>query len=152
MTQFTKHLTLNFKAVLRAKIFKFFKKSIWMYVMASVMIAVGYELFGGTYTIGLYVFLILMLVAIMAMLLGSWVLSRKLAFDADVTFSEENITISHRNLHQEIEQRDWSWIKKITMGKTAIWIEINQRPPFIMHLLKSTLTEEEVLFFKQKLK
>lgn len=73
----------------------------------------------------------------------------KMEFDAEVTFSEEKITIRHRN-KDLVETKDWNWIKKISATKDRFVLVVNQRQQFVISLAKDELTQDEIAFFERK--
>lgn len=75
---------------------------------------------------------------------------KKIEFDAEVTFSEEKITIKHRN-KDLVETKDWNWIKKISATKDRFVLVVNQRQQFVISLAKEELTPTEIAFFETKI-
>lgn len=74
---------------------------------------------------------------------------KKMGFDAEVTYSEEKITIRHRN-KDLVETKDWNWIKKISATKDRFVLVVNQRQQFVISLAKDELTQDEIAFFERK--
>ena len=72
-------------------------------------------------------------------------------FDAIVEFNENEIKINHNN-KDEIETKDWSWIKKIDIKAERVWLTINELRPFAISLPKSKLSDVEINFFEQIVK
>jgi hypothetical protein len=74
--------------------------------------------------------------------------ARKSNFDADITFSEENILIRHRN-KDLAETKEWSWIKKIDITQAAIVFVTEQDRRFLISFSKNNLSQDEQLFFSK---
>ncbi len=74
----------------------------------------------------------------------------QMEFDAEVTFSEEKITIKHRN-KDLVETKDWNWIKNISATKDRFVLVINQRQQFVISLAKDELTQADIAFFENKI-
>jgi hypothetical protein len=89
----------------------------------------------------------LMLILFPLQFLSAKVLAKKINFDADVEFSNEAITVKHRN-KDSIEHKDWSWIREINFKKDSIWLVINNTIPFGIGLRKDKLSSDEIAFFE----
>lgn len=72
--------------------------------------------------------------------------ANKFKFDADIEFSKHEIKILHRN-KDEVEIKDWTWIKNINQSKTHFWLTINQMQPLIVSLSKEKMNPSEIEFF-----
>ncbi|TVZ15979.1 YcxB family protein [Maribacter sp. MAR_2009_72] len=147
----TKSVVSNFKHIMSGKMYFFFKKSVWSYLLATLMIAVVVPIKQYNFiTSFLIYFFGLMLIVFPIMIMAAKVQGEKMEFDAEVTFSEEKIAIRHRN-KDLVETKDWNWIKKISATKDRFVLVVNQRQQFVIALAKDELTQEEIAFFETKI-
>jgi len=63
--------------------------------------------------------------------------------------SKEHVIIINHNNNDEIDEKNWDWIKSMEPNKDRIWLIINQYPPFVITIPKSKLKPEEIDFFDQ---
>lgn len=61
--------------------------------------------------------------------------------------SKEHVIIINHNNNDEIDEKNWDWIKSMESNKDRIWLTINQYPPFVITIPKSKLKPEEIDFF-----
>lgn len=140
-----KRLVSSFDNILRGKIYYFMKKSIWRYLLASLIL--GYLTpINEINSIGSALIYFTGINIILWPLQYLSAKAQEKTFDALVEFDEREIKINHNN-QDLIEIKDWSWIKKIEMNQDRIWLTINQSKPFGVSIPKSKLTTSEIDFF-----
>ena len=83
------------------------------------------------------------------MYLSSKYAASKNLFDADVEFTNDKITIKHRNKNL-VEEKDWLWIKALKSTNDYFVLELNQSPSFVIHFSKSKLSQEQIDFFENR--
>ncbi len=81
-------------------------------------------------------------------LLSSWLLARKTDFDAIVHFTDAEIRIEHQN-REEVETRDWSWVRRIDRRGGRFWFIIDQDPPLSLNIPESALQQSEIAFLER---
>jgi len=146
----TIHLQSTFEAMLTGKFYFFIKKSLWRYLACSVLLAVVQpHWFGSTLSTFIYLFGGLVCISIVAMYLSSKYAASKNLFDADVEFTDDRITIKHRN-KDLVEEKDWLWIKALKSTDDYFVLELNQSPSFIIHFSKSKLSQAQIDFFENR--
>jgi len=146
----TIRLQSTFNSILTGKFYNFTKRSLWRYMAASALFAFAKpDLFGSFFYTFLYFFFGVICVAIIAMYLSSKSMAKKNLFDADVEFTDDQITINHRN-KDLVEKKDWLWIKAIKSTDDYFVLEINQTPSLIIHFSKSKLSQEQIDFFENR--
>jgi hypothetical protein len=138
--------------MMRGKIYFFFKKSIWRYLIGTLIIGFLAPLgsFNGTTSFVIY-FAGLMMIVFPLMIISAKVMANKMKLDADIEFGEEKIIINHRN-KELVETKDWNWIKEIDSKKNRFYFVLNERTPFGISIPKFDLTSEEIEFFERKKK
>ncbi|PKA96726.1 hypothetical protein B0O79_0365 [Flavobacteriaceae bacterium MAR_2009_75] len=147
----TKSVVSNFKHIMSGKMYFFFKKSVWRYLLATLMIAVVVPLKQYNVFISFLIYFFgLLLIVFPIMIMAASVQGKQMEFDAELTFSEEKITIRHRN-KDLVETKDWNWIKKISATKDRFVLVVNQRQQFVISLAKDELTQAEIAFFETKI-
>jgi hypothetical protein len=128
----------------------FFEKSIWVYLLATIVIAHLAPLGPlDSFVSFIIYFISLMVLVVSLMVLSAKMMARRLSFDADVTFGEKEITVAHRN-KALTEVKDWGWVKKIDSKKDQFYLVLKGRTPFTVSIPKSKLTDEEIAFFERK--
>jgi len=132
------------------KWYYFFRKSIWYYLLATLIFGVVLPLdaYNGITSFLIY-FFGLLLIVIPLMIMAAKIQGAKMEFDADITFSEETITIKHHN-KELVETKDWNWIKNIIDKKHSFYFVINTQKRFGIAIAKGELKPEEIEFFKKK--
>ncbi|MEN7547559.1 hypothetical protein AAG747_06560 [Rapidithrix thailandica] len=151
MMEVSKYVTANFKSILRAKLYNFFQRSLWRYILAVMIIAyVIPETFGSFVQTFMGLLSILLSVVFLLIVISSKIFSKKMYFDAVIVFTETSIILNHQNSSKEKEEKDWSWIKKISENAKHFWLKTNEYPPFYIYLDKEKLTDQEIEFFKSK--
>lgn len=145
----TKRITIDYNSVLKAKIYFFFKRSIWRYLLAILVVAYIFPLNPPGFLLSglIYFFAFIIVILVPLYHFSSVMLAKKIDFDADVTFSEANIVIAHKN-KQSTETKDWSWIRSIDITANNVWLVTNEVPRFLISLSKNKLSESEWLFFE----
>ena len=146
----TIHLQSTFEAMLTGKFYFFIKKSLWRLLACSALIAVVQpQWFGSTLSTFIYLFGGFVSVSIIGMYLSSKYAASKNLFDADVEFTNDKITIKHRNKNL-VEEKDWLWIKALKSTNDYFVLELNQSPSFVIHFSKSKLSQEQIDFFENR--
>lgn len=147
----TKRIVSNFDHMLKGKMYFFFKKSIWKYLIATL--AIGFlaplPTYNGITSFAIY-FLGLMLILWPLLIVSAKVKGKKMEFDADIEFNDDNIIVKHRN-KALVETKSWDWIKKIDNRKDRFYFVLNERYRFGISIPKSSLKNEEVEFFERKI-
>ncbi|WP_299780017.1 hypothetical protein [uncultured Formosa sp.] len=146
----TQRLVSNFNTILRAKIYLFLKKSIWKYLILTAIM--GYLIpINNTHPFvsALLYFLGVMLILWPLQYFSAKTLGKTINFDALVEFNQDKIIINHTN-KDEIETKNWNWIKRIELKKDKIWLTLNLSRPFVISIPKSKLQQSEIDFFKLK--
>lgn len=139
----TKRIVINQQSLLLGKLRNFFRRSIIKYFISSIFIAIGIPtLFGGFIWTFLGTFVCLCILSMIAIYFSSKFQSKKMQFDANVTFNEAEIIIEHLN-KQLIERKNWDWILRSQENKYGFFITIQKRPRFELILLKTGLTDNE---------
>lgn len=146
----TKRITINYNSVLKAKLYFFFKRSLWRYLFAILIIAYIFPLNPPGFLLSGLIYFSLFAVVILVPLyhFSSVTLAKKIDFDAEVTFSEANIVVVHKN-KQSTETKDWTWIRNIDITANNVWLVTNESPRFLISLSKNKLSESEWLFFEE---
>lgn len=147
---FKKHLIVNFKSILKSKIYNFLEKSIWKYfILTGIIGIVKPDLFGSSLKTAFSLFIIIISLVIILMIVSSILMSNKIKFDFQVEFTDSEIIFHADN--QDSEKKDWNWIKSIKENRNHFWLEVDEFPPFLINLRKEKLTTEEIEFFKSKI-
>ncbi|WP_142688325.1 hypothetical protein [Chitinophaga polysaccharea] len=146
----TKRITIDYNSVLKAKIYFFFKRSIWRYLFAILPIAYIFPLNPPGFLLsGLIYFFIFTIVILVPLYHFSSVrMAKKIDFDAEVTFTDAHIVVVHKN-RQSTEIKEWTWIRNIDITSNNIWLVTNEVPRFLISLSKNNLSENERLFFEE---
>ncbi|MBC9933494.1 hypothetical protein [Chitinophaga qingshengii] len=144
----TKKVQSDYNSILRAKLYFFFRKSLWLYLLGMLLLA--YELplpsWGVIPSAIVYFFVFVVLVLIPVYHFSTKMLEKKIGFDAVITFSEQNIVIRHIN-KELTEIKQWDWIKQINLAPNAVWLVTDQSFRFAITLPKNKLDENEWEFF-----
>lgn len=145
-----KRIQSGYNQILRAKIYFFFKRSIWRYLLGMIILGFVCPLNPpGAIVSALIYFLIFMVIILIPVYhFGSKVMAKRSAFDADVEFNEQNITVKHRNKDLE-EVKEWTWIRQIDITGKAVFLVVNQANQFVISLPNNSLSEEEIQFFRK---
>jgi hypothetical protein len=147
----TKRLSSNQQSILLAKVQNFIKRSLFKYLIASVLLAMGApSLLGGFVWTLLGTFVACCLLSFLAMYLSSKSQSAKNNFDANVTFEESEITIEHLN-GSLLEKRKWDWIINYEENKYGFFLTIQKQPRVYLILAKTKLTKNEENAFRSLL-
>ena len=151
MDKMTKQrLVSNFDNILRAKIYFFLKKSIWKYLISSILLGFLKPIGGLNSIVSAIIYFIGINVILWPLqYLSAKALAKTINFDADVEFGESKILINHNN-KELTETKDWSWIKKIDINTDRVWLTINQKRPFGISIPISKLSESDISLFRQK--
>lgn len=146
----TKRITINYNSVLKAKIYFFFRRSLWRYLFAILVIAYIFPLNPPGFLLSGLIYFFGFAIVVLAPLyhFSSVMMAKKIDFDADVTFSEAHITVVHRN-KQATEIKEWTWISNIDITSNNVWLVTKEAPRFLISLNKNKLSESELLFFEE---
>ncbi|NLR57650.1 hypothetical protein HGH93_06045 [Chitinophaga polysaccharea] len=149
----TKRIQTTYNTVLRAKMYFFFRKSIWMYLLGMLML--GYALpleNAGMLLSALIYFIIFALVILVPVYhFSTQMMVRKAHLDANIEFNEQGIIIRHIDSNT-IETKSWDWIKRIDISRKDILLIVDHPTRFLIALEKSKLTAPEIQFFLDKKK
>jgi len=142
----TKRIVSNYINILKGKLYFFIKKSIWKYILATLLITSvsPIDSLSILTSFTLY-FLGLMIIIIPLILISAKIQANKTSFDAYLTFNDKNIIVHHRN-KELIETKKWSWIKKIDNKRDTFYLIVNQKTPFAILIQKNKLTAEQICF------
>ncbi len=154
----TIRIVVNFKYALKGKFYQFFKKSMYLYLAASLLIGYANPLENqGIFISGMIYFLILCSIVFFLYILMAFIMPPIIGFDADVTFTENEIILKHRNKN-DIEKRDWTTIKKIDESKTMFYLHVDRHAVAarsganLFYIPKDKLSKEALELFKEKKK
>ncbi|WP_434035930.1 hypothetical protein [Formosa sp. 4Alg 33] len=146
----TQRLVSNFDTIFRAKAYFFLKKSIWKYLLFTLIM--GYALpinELSPISSGLIYFVAVMILLWPLQYLSAKRFSKLINFDAIVEFNEQEIKLNHNNSNT-VEVKDWNWVRVIEIKKERIWLALNEARPFAISIPKSKLSQSEIEFFKSK--
>lgn len=145
-----KRIQSNYHSILRAKIYFFLKKSLWMYLISTLLLAYVIPIDSlGIFLSALIYFTFLIVILIPLYHFSAKVIAKKNNLDADIEFNEENITIRHRNKLM-VETKEWAWVKKLEITDRGVFLVVDNPHRFLISLSKNNLTESELQFFKKK--
>lgn len=146
----TKRITINYNSILKAKIYFFFKRSMWRYLLAMLIVAYVFPLNPPGFLLSALIYFLAFIIVILVPLyhFSSVRLAKKTDFDAEVTFSKANIVIAYKN-RQSTEIKEWTWIRNIDITSNNVWLVTNEAPRFLISLGKNKLSESEWLFFEE---
>ncbi len=136
--------------MLRAKLYFFFKKSVWMYLLGMLLLgyALPFDTFGVIPSTLIYFLLFTIIILVPVYHFSAKALANSNAMDADVEFSDQSIVIRHRN-KDLVETKDWSWIKQIDLTGKAVLLVVNQSRRFLITIDRGSLTDSEWQFFNK---
>ncbi|WP_282148552.1 hypothetical protein [Algibacter lectus] len=142
-------LVSNFENILRAKVHFFMKKSIWKYLILSLILGFLKPINGlSSIVTALIFFAGINLILWPLQYISAKNFAKKINFDATVEFNETEIKINHNN-KDLTELKDWNWIKNIELNKESIWLTLNQARPFAIAIPKSKLNASEIELFER---
>lgn len=146
----TKRMVSSFEHILKGKLYFFKRRSVPKYLVAAILLGFAKSIdgFGGSASSGFY-FVVILLIAFLAIILSAKVQAKAMDFDAEVAFSEEGITLRHRNKNL-VEEKDWSWVQHMEIKGDTVWLIPQEQRRLVYQLAK--LNSEEIEFFKSKLK
>lgn len=149
----TKRIQTTYKTILRAKMYFFFRKSIWMYLLAMLMLGYAFPLENiGIILSGLIYFFIFALVILVPVYhFSTQMMVKKAHLDANIEFNEQGIIIRHTDSNT-IETKSWDWIKRIDITRKDILLIVDHPTRFLIALEKNKLTAPEIQFFLDKRK
>lgn len=138
--------------ILIAKIRNFLKRSIFNYLIASLLIAVAKpSLFGNfTYT-ACFIFTVLCLLSLILIVISSSIQAKRMQFDADITFTTSEIIITHKN-KDLIEKKNWDWILNAEENKHSFYLLIQKNPRLELILHKRNFNREEIAALQEWIK
>ena len=142
-------LVSNFENIFKGKVYFFMKKSIWKYLILTLIIGFLKPINGLNPIItALIYFAGINLILWPLQYVSAKIFAKKINFDAMVEFDETEIKINHNN-KDLIELKDWNWIKNIELSKENIWLTLNQARPFGIVIPKSKLNASEIELFQR---
>ena len=142
-------LVSNFENIFKGKVYFFMKKSIWKYLILTLIIGFLKPINGLNPIItALIYFAGINLILWPLQYVSAKIFAKKINFDAMVEFDETEIKINHNN-KDLIELKDWNWIKNIEFSKENIWLTLNQARPFGIVIPKSKLNASEIELFQR---
>ncbi|MDN5284464.1 MAG: hypothetical protein JWR38_738 [Mucilaginibacter sp.] len=145
-----KRIQSSYNQILRAKIYFFFKRSIWRYLLGMFILGFVCPLNppGAIISALIYFLIFIVVILIPVYHFSSKIMEKRIAFDADVEFNKQNIIIKHRNKDLE-EVKEWTWIKQIDITGKAVFLIVNQPNQFAIILNNNNLSENELQFFSK---
>lgn len=148
-----KRIQTTYNTVLRAKMYFFLKKSIWMYLLGMLMLGYAFPLenVGAVPSALLYFFIFALVILVPVYHFSTKAMVRKAHLDANIEFNEQCIIIRH-NDSNSIETKSWDWIKRIDITRKDILLIVDHPTRFLIALEKNTLTAQEIQFFLEKKK
>lgn len=145
-----KRIQCTYSSILRAKIYFFLKKSLWIYLVSIIMIAYVIPIASsGIFLSSLIYFSFLLVILIPLYHFSAKIIAVKNNLDADIEFNEQSIIIRHRN-KTAIEIKEWTWIKKLDITSHGIFLVADTPNRFLISFNKDGLSEEELQFFEKK--
>lgn len=147
----TKRIQSSYKSILRAKIYFFLRKSLWIYLGAMFLLAYGipFASFGVLLSGLIYFIVFLIIVLVPVYHFSSKAIADKDKLDADIEFNEKNIIIKHKNKPQ-VEVMEWNWVKELHITKNAVFFIVNYPHRFLISFGRKELSENEVQFLLSK--
>lgn len=147
---FIKRIQCTYSTILRAKIYFFLKKSLWMYLIGVIMIAYVIPIA----SIGIFLSALIYFTLLLVMLIPLYHFSTKMIaarnnLDADIEFNEQSIIIRHRNKTAS-EVKEWTWVKKLDITNHGVFLVTDTPYRFIISFNQNELSEEELQFFQKK--
>lgn len=145
----TRRIVSNFNHIFRAKVFFFFRKSIWKYLLCSIVLGMLVPILSWSPVVSIFIYFFgIMLLLWPLLYLSSKGLASKIDFDANIEFAEDQITIRHINKELE-EIKSWTWIKKIVDHEDRFWLIVDKTIPNGITIPKSNLSQAEIDFLKK---
>ncbi|MCL2163810.1 MAG: hypothetical protein FWH55_05300 [Oscillospiraceae bacterium] len=145
INEITKTFGYSISIILHAKLRNFIKKSVWVYLLASLLFAnaldgVFMAPFVGRFLI---VFGGLLLLSISSMLISSRLIYLKKRKDnADITFKEDQIIV-YWKYSGETEIKTWDWIKSFEEVNDIYYLDLDVWPKNVVIISKQKLTNDE---------
>ncbi|TWF42929.1 hypothetical protein FHW36_102691 [Chitinophaga polysaccharea] len=149
----TKRIQTTYNTVLRAKMYFFFRKSIWMYLLGMLMLGYAFPLenVGAISSAFVYFIIFALVILVPVYHFSTRAMVRKAHLDANIEFNEQDIIIRHID-NNNIETKSWDWIKRIDITRKDILLIVDHPTRFLIALEKSKLTAPEIQFFLEKKK
>ena len=148
------HVKSTFASNLVAKTINFLRRSIWKYLLATLLLTVTTTGMFGHFSSRFFLFLsIVLVISFMAILMSSW---RPIGghIDAVVTFDWDKMLINHKD--KGAEEITWDYVSSINFDDKVILLKmkpvassLNSGTSFLF-LTRSNLSPEEILFFEQR--
>jgi len=146
----TKRIQSNFNSILRAKIYFFLKKSLWMYLTAAFLLGYAAPVSSfGIFFSSLIYFAFLFIILVPLYYFSTKRIAKKNDFDADIEFNDQNIIIRHRN-REMVETKEWVWVKKLDINSQGVFLVVDNPHRFLISFSKNELSENELQFFEKK--
>ena len=144
VSRITKRFRSSYKGNVLAKLQDFRRRSVWAYLLASVLLGAGAPgLLGRFWVTAAGSFLGCCAVGIGVVYLGAYLQRNKTLFSAEVTFEEARILVQPDGPGQPAEAKDWRWILAWQESGTHFFLRIQKLPRLFLLLRKTALTPEE---------
>lgn len=149
----TKTLRTTYKSILQAKLYFFFRKSIWMYLLGMFLLAYVFPMDSYGLVISAVIYFILFIVVILAPVyhFSAKRIVKNRESDMVIEFSEQVITIKYEKTGQ-VETRGWDWIKEIKITPNELLLIVYLHGRYLIAFPKDKLSETELQFFLNKAK
>lgn len=146
-----KRIQTTYNTVLRAKMYFFFRKSLWMYLLGMLMLGYAFPLenVGAVPSALIYFFIFALVILVPVYHFSAKAMARKAHLDANIEFNEQAIIIRHTDSNS-IETKSWDWVKRIDETRKDILLIVDHPTRFLIALEKSKLTAPEIQFFLSK--
>ena len=146
--QITKSFSYTFKTILHAKSRNFIKRSVWMYLFASFLLAYALKYYLidtdiSLVNIALNIFICVILFVSLLIIISSYILYiRKRQDNMDITFRENEIEI-YWTVKDKKEIKGWNWIKNFEESNNIYYLDLDVWPKNVIMLSKIRLSEVE---------
>jgi hypothetical protein len=153
VTKITKSFKYTINTILYAKFRNFFKRSLWKYIIASLLLAYGLSTLNrntGLSVFNLFIIMFsgLILLSVTLMVVSSYLLFlKKRQDDLEITFRENEIEVFWI-LKDQREIKSWNWIKGAEESNCIYYLDLDVYPSNVIMLAKQRLSiEENDLFY-----
>jgi hypothetical protein len=148
INQITKSFKYTVNTILHAKFRNFLKRSLWKYMIASLLLALGSSSLNeardlSTLNQFLIIFSCLIALSVVLMVISSYILyMKKKKDDMEITFKEGEVKVFwYSNGVKEI--KSWNWIKSVEESNGLYYLDLDVMPRNVIMLAKQRLTSEE---------
>ncbi|MEH6307198.1 hypothetical protein RYH73_16240 [Olivibacter sp. CPCC 100613] len=147
-----KTLRANYKSILRAKLYFFFRKSLWMYLLGMLLLAyvIPIDNYGVILSTVIYFFLFILVVLVPLYYFSTKRLAKNRDLDMVIEFDEQEITIRHEKT-QRVETKGWDWVRRIELTPRELLLVVHFRGRYLIAFPKDKLNESEMQFFLDKM-